>query len=207
MFKLGVQVITSGNHIWKHKEIFPLLDREPRLLRPLNYPDGTPGHGQGLYETSSGHKVGVINLLGRVFLEPVPCPFRAAERAAEQLRRQTPVVLVDFHAEATSEKRAMGWYLDGKVSAIFGTHTHVATADEEVLPGGTGYITDIGMTGPHRSVIGARTDQILERFLTLRPSNFGIAKDDVRLCGVLFDIDPTTGRTRSVERVMAAAEG
>jgi len=204
MLKHGVHVITSGNHVWKYKEVLPLLEREPRILRPLNYPEGTPGRGAGVFDTPSGHKVGVINLLGRAFMDPVPCPFRAAERAVELLREQTPMVLVDLHAEATSEKRAMGWFLDGKVSAVFGTHTHVATADEEVLPEGTGYITDIGMTGPHRSVIGARTEQILERFLTLRPTHFGVAKEDVRLCGALFDIDPETGRARSVERVKEA---
>ena len=205
MFKHGVHVITSGNHVWKYKEILPLLEREQRLLRPLNYPEGTPGRGAGLFETAAGHKVGVINLLGRAFMEPVPCPFRAAERAVERLREETPIIVVDFHAEATSEKRAMGWFLDGKVSALFGTHTHVATADEEVLLAGTGYITDIGMTGPHRSVIGARTEQIIERFLTLRPMHFGVAKEDVRVCGALFDIDHETGRARSVERVKEAA--
>ena len=204
MLKHGVHVITSGNHVWKSKKLLPLLDGEPRILRPLNYPPGTPGHGVGVFDAPSGHKVGVINLQGRAFMEPVPCPFRAAEHAVEQLREQTPIIIVDFHAEATSEKRAMGWFLDGKVSALFGTHTHVATADEEVLLAGTGYITDIGMTGPHRSVIGARTEQILERFLTLRPTHFGVATEDVRLCGALFDIDPETGRARAVERVKEA---
>ncbi len=205
MFKHGVHVITSGNHVWKYKEVVSLLEQEQRLLRPLNYPDGTPGRGAAVVEAPSGQKVGVINLLGRAFMDPVPCPFRAAERAIERLRQETPVIIVDFHAEATSEKRALGWFLDGKVSAVFGTHTHVATADEEVLPAGTGYITDIGMTGPHCSVIGARKEQIIERFLTLRPMHFGVAKEDVRVCGALFDIDTATGRARSVERVKEAA--
>jgi metallophosphoesterase (TIGR00282 family) len=201
LLALPVDVLTSGNHIWKHKDIVPLLGSEPRLLRPLNYPEGTPGRGSALVHTAAGTPVGVINVIGRVFMEPVPCPFAAARRAVEELRRQARVILVEIHAEATSEKRALGWLLDGRVSAVYGTHTHVPTADEEVLPGGTGYITDLGMTGPYASVIGMRKEEVLERFLTLRPTSWTPAKEDVRMCGALFDIDEETGKTRAVQRV------
>jgi 2',3'-cyclic-nucleotide 2'-phosphodiesterase len=199
----GVHVLTGGNHTFRYAEALPLIEGEPRVLRPLNYPEGTPGRGAGVFETRAGEKVGIVNLLGRLFLEPVPCPFRAARAAAEELARETPVILVDFHAEATSEKRALGFFLDGKVSAVFGTHTHVPTADEEILPEGTGYITDLGMTGPYRSVIGMRIDTTLRRFLTLRHESYKKARDDVRLAGALFDIDPGTGRARSVLRIRA----
>jgi hypothetical protein len=198
---LPVNVLTSGNHIWKHREIIPLLDREPRILRPLNYPEPAPGRGCGLFETAAGEKIGVVIVMGRVFMEPLPNPFTAASEAAARLRQETRVILVELHAEATSEKRAMGWYLDGKVSAVYGTHTHVPTADEEVLPGGTGYITDLGMTGPHDSIIGMRKEEVLERFLSQRPSMYVAAKRDPRLNGAVFDIDPETGRTRSVQRI------
>lgn len=200
----GVDVITNGNHVWKYKEILSLLDSEPRVLRPLNYPPGTPGRGHGVFTTEAGHKVAVLNLEGRAFMDPLPCPFAAADQALEQLRQQTPVVVTDLHAEATSEKRAMGWHLDGRVSALFGTHTHVQTADNEVLPQGTGYITDLGMTGPHHSVIGARVEPVLTHFRTLRPAPFGVAKHDVRLCGALFEIDADTGHAVAVTRVKEA---
>jgi metallophosphoesterase (TIGR00282 family) len=195
-----VDLLTGGNHIWKYKDLLPLLEADPRVLRPLNYPDA-PGRGAGVIETGSGHRLGVINVVGRTFMDPAPCPFDACERAVEELRASTQVVLVEIHAEATSEKRALGWMLDGKATAVYGTHTHVATADEEVLPGGTGYITDIGMTGPYDSVIGMRKEEMITRFRSLRPAPFIVAKGDVRLCGVIFDVDPESGKTRSIERV------
>jgi len=201
LLALPIDVLTSGNHIWRHKEIVPLLDTEPRLLRPLNYPEGTPGRGTALCRTAAGTPVGVVNVLGRVFMEPVPCPVGASRRAVDERRAQTRVILVEIHAEATSEKRALGWFLDGKVSAVYGTHTHVPTADEEVLPGGTGYISDLGMTGPYASVIGMRKEEVLERFLTQRPTAWTAAKEDVRMCGALFDIDEESGKTRAVQRV------
>ena len=201
LFAAGADVLTGGNHLWKYKELIPYFDLEPRLLRPLNYPEPCPGRGLTLVELASGHRVGVINLQGQAFMEPVGCPFRAGEAAVEELARETNLILVDMHAEATSEKRALGWYLDGKVSALFGTHTHVPTADEEVLTAGTGYITDLGMTGPYRSVIGTKTAPVLKRFLTMRNTNWTTAKEDVRVCGAMFDIDDDTGKCRTVERV------
>ena len=197
----GADVLTGGNHLWKYKDLIPYMDREPRLLRPLNYPDPAPGRGYGLFELASGQRVGVLNLQGQIFMEPVGCPFRAGEAAVAELAKETRLILVDMHAEATSEKRALAWHLEGKVSALFGTHTHVPTADEEVLPGGTGYITDLGMTGPYRSVIGTKTGPVLKRFLTMRPTNWTTAKEDVRVCGAIFDIDGETGKCRKVERV------
>jgi 2',3'-cyclic-nucleotide 2'-phosphodiesterase len=196
-----IDVLTTGNHIWKHREIIPLLEKEPRLLRPLNYPPGTPGRGVGLFETAGGITVGVINLEGRVFMEPLPSPFEAADRALGELGTSARIILVELHAEATSEKRALAWHLAGRVSAVFGTHTHVPTADEEVLEGGTGYITDLGMTGPYDSVIGMRKEEVLRRFLSQRPAPFVAASGDVRLCGAIFDIDSETGRAIAVERI------
>jgi len=196
-----IDVLTSGNHIWKHREIIPLLEKEPRVLRPLNYPEGTPGRGYGVFETAAGVKVGVLNLMGRIFMDPLPSPFEAADRAVAALREQTKIILVELHAEATSEKRALGWHLAGRVSAVVGTHTHVLTADEEILPGGTGYLTDLGMTGPYESVIGMRREEVLQRFLTSRPAPFVAASRDIRLCGLVLDIDEETGQTRALERV------
>jgi metallophosphoesterase (TIGR00282 family) len=201
LLALPIDLLTGGNHIWKFKDIYPLLDTEPRVIRPLNYPEGAPGNGLALIPREDGPPVGVVNLLGRIFMEPVGCPFAAAEAAIAQLRAETPVILVEIHAEATSEKRALGWFLDGRVSAVYGTHTHVATADEEVLPGGTGYITDIGMTGPHCSVIGMKKELMIERMRSLRPVGFDVAKEDLRLSGVILDIDTRSGKTRSVTRV------
>jgi len=201
LLSLPINVLTSGNHIWKHKEILPFLDKEPRLLRPLNYPEGTPGSGYGFYQTPTGMTLAIVNLLGVVYMEPVVSPFASIQSILDQLTKETPIILVEMHAEATSEKRALGWYLDGKVSAIYGTHTHVPTADEEILPGGTGYITDIGMTGPYASVIRMKKEEILQRFLTMRPSKFAVASQDIRLCGVILDLDPSTGKTRAIERV------
>ena len=206
LFDLGVDVLTSGNHIWDKKEIIDYLDRQKRLLRPANYPVGLPGVGSGLYATSAGLMVGVLNLEGRVFMNNLDCPFRAADAAIEQLRQTTRVIVVDFHAEATSEKMAMGHYLDGRVSAVVGTHTHVQTADEQILPGGTAYLTDAGMTGSRDAVIGIRKELAIEKFLTQMPVRFEVAKKDPVLCGVLFTIDETSGRALAVDRILEVIE-
>ncbi|MDW7645682.1 MAG: TIGR00282 family metallophosphoesterase [Desulfuromonadales bacterium] len=200
-FDLGVDVITTGNHIWDKKEIYETLDREPALLRPANYPEGLPGRGVGVYSTSAGIKVGVINLEGRVFMKNLECPFREADRLIEQIAGEARVILVDFHAEATSEKVALGHYLDGRVSAVVGTHTHVQTADEYIMSGGTAYITDAGMTGSLDAVIGIRKELAIERFLTQLPVRFEVAKKDPVLCGVLFAVDEKTGRATRVFRI------
>jgi metallophosphoesterase (TIGR00282 family) len=206
LFDLGVDVITSGNHIWDKREIYDHLDREERLLRPANYPPGLPGRGAGLFETSSGIKVGVINLEGRVFMNNLDCPFRTADQLVHELRRHTSIILVDFHGEATSEKMAMGYYLDGQVSAVLGTHTHVQTADERILPGGTAYITDAGMTGSRDAVIGIRKELAIEKFLTQLPVRFEVAKKDSWLCGVLVEVDEETGLGLNVQRIQEAVD-
>ena len=198
---LGIDVLTSGNHIWAKKEIFPFLDEEERLVRPANYPDGAPGKGTCVFKLGNGKKVGVLNLEGRVFMKNLECPFRVGEREVERLRKETPVVLVDFHAEATSEKTALGWFLNGKASAVVGTHTHVQTSDERVLSGGTAYITDIGMTGPVASVIGIRRQIAVDRFLTQIPWKFDVATEDIELQGVILQVDELTGKSRSIQRI------
>lgn len=202
LYDLGIDVITSGNHIWDKREIYDYLDHEPRLLRPGNYPPGLPGRGSGVYSTAAGLKVGVLNLEGRVFMNNLDCPFRAADREIEILRQQTPIILVDFHAEATSEKAALGFYLDGRVSAVVGTHTHVQTADERVLANGTAYISDAGLTGSRDAVIGMRKDEAIDKFLTQLPVRFEVAKKDPILCGVLVEVDEVTGRATKVQRIL-----
>lgn len=200
----GVDVLTSGNHIWDKKEIIPYITKENLLLRPANFPAGTPG--SGFITVKAGpHRVGVLNLMGRVFMHPIDCPFRKADEVVQELRRDTPVVVVDMHAEATSEVMAMGWYLDGRVSAVVGTHRHVQTADERVLPGGTAYITDLGMTGPVDSVIGVDKDLIIQRFLTQMPVRFEPAKGPAALRGVVIAVDPETGRATSIQRLNVPA--
>ena len=201
LYSLGCDVLTSGNHIWSKKEIFPVLQTDHRLLRPVNYPKESPGVGAWTYALPTGQKIGVINVMGRVFMDVCDCPFRTAIEAVERLRKETAVIFVDMHAEATSEKIAMSWYLDGKVSCVFGTHTHVQTADERILPAGTARITDLGMTGPHDSVIGRRTDQILQRFITHMPVKFEMAEGNPQLHGAIVEVDPETGRARSIRRV------
>jgi len=199
ILNLGVDVMTSGNHIWDKKEIYDYLPHQPRLLRPGNYPPGTPGRYQLIGESQQGHLVAVLNLQGRVFMPITDCPFRFAEREIAKLSETTPVIVVDFHAEATSEKTAFGWFVDGRVSAVIGTHTHIPTADARVLPGGTAYISDVGMTGSYESVIGMQIDSSLSRFLTGLPSRFEPAEDSPRLCSVILDVDETTGSARSIE--------
>jgi len=199
-FEMGIHVLTSGNHIWDKKEITEYLDQEPRLLRPANYPPDAPGSGSVIVETRSGEKVGVLHLMGRTFMPTVDCPFRIGRMEAEKLGTETRTILVDLHAEATSEKMAIGWYLDGKVSAVVGTHTHVPTADERIFPGGTAYLTDIGMTGPRDSVIGIRKEQAIARFLTQIPQRFEMASGPTQFCAVFVDIGPE-GRAVAIERI------
>lgn len=197
----SVDVLTSGNHIWDKKEALGLLRKEPRLLRPANYPPvQNPGHGAYVFVDDQGRKIGVLNLQGRVFMEPIDCPFQAADRELEKLREITPVIAVDFHAEATSEKQAMGWYLDGRVSAVVGTHTHVPTADERILPEGTAYITDIGMVGGYNSVIGIKRDQAVLRFLSSRPQRFEPSNVGMIFSLLCVEIDAQTGKALSVQR-------
>jgi hypothetical protein len=207
MLNLGVDVITSGNHIWAKKEIFPFLEEEKRLLRPSNYPEGAPGRGRGVFESRKGIKVGVLNLEGRVFMKNLDCPFRVARREIEILGRETKIIAVDFHAEATSEKMAMGWFLDGRVSIMAGTHTHVQTSDERILEGGTAYITDIGMTGPTASVIGVRREIAINRFLTQIPWKHDVATEDIELQGVMVEVDSETGKASGIQRIKAPLSG
>jgi 2',3'-cyclic-nucleotide 2'-phosphodiesterase len=202
-----VDVLTSGNHIWAKKEIIPFLSQERRLLRPANYPAEAPGRGAGIFEAKDGTKVAVVNLEGRVFMRNLDCPFRAGEREIEALKQETRVIIVDFHAEATSEKVALGAFLNGKVSAVLGTHTHVQTSDERILSGGTAYITDAGMTGPLASVIGIREKIALDRFLTQIPWKFDVATDEIELQGVVMDIHSETGKAGEIKRIRAPLKG
>lgn len=202
----GVDVITGGNHIWQHRGAYELLDTEPRIVRPLNYPPGVPGRGTVVAASKDGVAVAVLNLQGRVFMPDVDDPFRAVRAELEGVRERARVIVVDFHAEATSEKIAMGWFLDGRVSALIGTHTHVQTADERILPKGTAYITDVGMTGPRDGVIGMDRDRILERFLTGLPVRFEVASGPAQLSAVAVDVDEETGRARRIERILEVDE-
>lgn len=205
MLSHGVDVITTGNHVWKKKEIVPFLMQEQRLIRPLNYPPGTPGFAYTVLKRG-GKVLGVANIEGRVFMEPIDCPFRAMAGLIEQMDGSIPLI-VDFHAEATSEKIAMGWFLDGKAAAVLGTHTHVQTADERVLPHGTGYITDVGMTGPADSVIGMEKTAILKKFLTQLPQKFEVGQDDVEVQGVMVTIEGAGNRCVRIERIKERVNG
>ncbi len=201
LFSCGVDVITMGNHVWNQKEIFSYIDQENRIIRPANYPPGTPGSGSIIFKTKSGINVGVINASGRVFLQELDCPFRKVDEILSDMKDKTNLILVDFHAEATSEKVAMGWFLNGRVSAVCGTHTHVQTADERILPGGTAYITDVGMTGPRDSVIGVKKETVIERFLTQMPRRFEVPEGLYQFNAVLIDIDENSGLATSIERI------
>ena len=201
ILEYGVDVMTSGNHVWDKKEVLDYIGRQPKLLRPANFPAGVPGRGSYLARTRTGEPVGVLNLMGRVFMTPLDDPFALALREIESLKAKARVVFVDFHAEATSEKVSMGWHLDGRVTAIVGTHTHIQTADERVLPKGTAYITDVGMTGPRDSVIGVAIDAAVGRFLTAMPTKFESAAGPARLNAVIVTADPATGRATSIERL------
>jgi 2',3'-cyclic-nucleotide 2'-phosphodiesterase len=201
LLEAGIDVMTSGNHIWDKKEALDYIKAEPRLLRPANFPAGVPGRGSYVAQTGDGRAVGVINAMGRVFMQPLDDPFAVVLREIESIRHRTRVIIVDFHAEATSEKIAMGWHLDGRVTAIIGTHTHVQTADERILPKGTAYLTDVGMTGPHDSIIGMEVEPSLARFLTGMPSKFEPATGNARLNAVLVEADERTGRATRVARI------
>ncbi len=195
-----VDVLTSGNHIWDKREAIPYLKKEPRLVRPANYPPDSPGKGTYIFKEDGGIKMAILNLQGRVFMEPLDCPFRKADEEIKALKEITPVIIVDFHAEATSEKQALGWYLDGKVSAVVGTHTHVATADERILPKGTAVISDVGMVGAYNSVIGLRKDQSIMRFLTGRPQRFEPSKEGILFSALFVEINSKTGKALSIKR-------
>ncbi|OGL00151.1 MAG: metallophosphoesterase [Candidatus Rokubacteria bacterium RIFCSPHIGHO2_12_FULL_73_22] len=200
----GADVMTSGNHVWDKREIVEYIAKENLLLRPANFPLGTPGVGHVTVKCGP-HKVAVLNLMGRVFMLPIDCPFRKADEVVPELRKDTPIVLVDMHCEATSESQAMGWYLDGRVSAVVGTHRHVQTADERVLPGGTAYITDLGMTGPTDGVIGVDRDLILQKFLQQMPVRFEPAKGPAALHGAVIVVDPDSGRASDIRRLRIPA--
>ena len=201
LLRAGASVVTTGDHIWDQKEVIPYLATEPRLLRPINYPEGAPGSGSIVLETAKG-KVGVISVQGRTFMQPIlENPFHALDLAVEEMRAETPVIFVDAHAETTSEKIAIGRFLDGRVSAVIGTHTHVQTADEQIFPGGTAFLCDAGMCGPNESILGRAVDPIVTRFISNLPAPFPVAKGEVRLCGAVVGIDETTGRALSIDRV------
>jgi metallophosphoesterase (TIGR00282 family) len=202
LFEYGINVMTGGNHTWDKKEIVPYFAEQPRLLRPANYPAGTPGNGAYVARAANGVQVGVINVMGRVFMTAIDDPFRVVAEQIDKVRADgARLIFIDFHAEATSEKVAMGWHLDGRVAAVVGTHTHVATADQRVLPQGTAYITDVGMTGPHDSVIGVERQAVIQRFLTGLPQRFETANENPRINGVVVEADEMTGRAVSIERV------
>lgn len=204
IFAAGVDLITSGDHLWDQKEVLELLANEFRFIRPLNYPAGTPGHGSSIFQRDGGAKLAVLNLQGRTFMPPLENPFHAALAEVKRLQQSTRNILVDFHAEATSEKVALARMLDGQVSAVLGTHTHVQTADEQIFPGGTAFLCDAGFTGPHESVIGRQIDPIVQRFLTGIPQRFDVAKERVLLQGALVQIDEMTGRATRIQRISEA---
>ena len=201
LFETGVSVITTGNHAWDKKEAVEYFSREPRLLRPGNYPPGVPGNGSVVFETASGERLAVLQLMGRVYMPTLDCPFQAAKRELSRLKRETSAIVVDMHAETTSEKMAMGHFLDGEVTAVVGTHTHVQTADEQILPKGTAYITDIGMTGPLHSVIGVKKELAIEKFLTGMPKRFEVASGPSVFCAVLLELDVRLGKAVAFERI------
>lgn len=201
IFNSGVHIITTGNHVWDKKEFATQILKEDRVLRPLNYPPGVPGYGSIFYTLTNSEKVAVINISGRVFMSNMDCPFRICKEEVERLSTITKVIIIDFHAEATSEKVAFGYFMDGKVSAIIGTHTHVQTADEKILPNGTAYITDVGMTGPDNSIIGIKKEQVIQRFLTNMPVRLEPAKGDGIFSAVVIEIDEQTGKSTALQRL------
>jgi 2',3'-cyclic-nucleotide 2'-phosphodiesterase len=201
LFKCGVHVLTSGNHIWDKKDALEYINREERIVRPANYPEGTPGRGATIATTPGGVKVGILNLEGRVFMNNLDCPFRCADREIAKLKEEASIIFVDFRAEATSEKISLAWYLDGRVSAVVGTHTHVQTADERLLNAGTAFITDAGMTGAFDSVIGVKKEEAIQKFVTQRPSKFEIAKKDIRINAVVVEVDEKSGLSKGIERI------
>lgn len=201
IFAAGVDVITSGDHLWDQKEVLGLLENEPRFIRPLNYPPGTPGRGSFVYELAPGRRLAVVNLQGRVFLPALEHPFLALQGELPRLRDQTACILVDMHAEATSEKLAIGRMFDGQISAVIGTHTHVQTADDQIFPGGTAFLCDAGFTGPHESILGREIEPVVKRFLTHQPQRFGVARENILLQGAIVEIDEPGGRARKISRI------
>lgn len=201
LLSLGVDALTSGNHVWDKRDAYDYVGACARLARPANYPPGAPGRGTLVLSASNGRRVGVVNLQGRVFMQQIDCPFRTGAVLVQEVARETPVVIVDIHAEATAEKQALGWHLAGRATAVIGTHTHIQTADERILDGHTAYITDAGMTGPVDSVIGIRKELSIARFVTQLPQRFAVAPGDAVLCGVVLDVDEATGAARSIERI------
>lgn len=201
LLSYGVDVVTTGDHVWKRKEIVERISQDARILRPANYPRESPGFGSTVVQSKSGVDVGVIDIQGRVFMQAIECPFRAVKAELDRMKNKARIVIVDVHAEATSEKIALGWYLDGLVSAVVGTHTHVQTADEKILPQGTAFLTDAGMTGPFDSVIGRKKEQVLTRFITQMPVRFEMADGDIQLHGAIIDVDEKTGKANSIKRV------
>lgn len=201
LYDSGIDIITMGNHTWDKREILDFIDHDRTLLRPANYPPGTPGHGNVIFSVDNKTNVAVINLSGRVFLSPLDCPFRCADKIIEEIKKNTKIIIIDFHAEATSEKIAFGWYMDGRASAVIGTHTHVQTADDRILPNGTGYITDVGMTGPRDSVLGIDKELVIQKFISQMPVRFEVAAGPIQFNGIILDICRTTGKTLRIERM------
>ncbi|MEJ5227380.1 TIGR00282 family metallophosphoesterase [Thermodesulfovibrio sp.] len=201
LFSYGIDILTTGNHVWDKKETLPFIAKEPKILRPLNYPEGVPGTGSTTVKTKNNQIVAVVNVLGRIFMNVLDCPFRTTKEEIERLKKDTNLIIIDFHAEATSEKLAFAFYLDGKVSAIIGTHTHVQTADERILPKGTAYITDVGMTGPENSIIGFRETEVIEKFLTQMPKKFEVPATSAILSAVHIEINSSDGLARKIERI------
>lgn len=201
LFEAGIDVLTMGNHVWDQKEVYGFIEHEKRIIRPANYPPGTPGRGYVIAHTRNNSRVGIINLSGRVYMPLLDCPFRLLDDLLPLIRKETPVTIIDFHAEATSEKMALGWYVDGRVSALIGTHTHIQTADERILPKGTGYITDVGMTGPRDSVLGVKIEPVITKFTTLQPVRFEVAAGPVQLNAVFLHIDQNNGNTMVIKRL------
>jgi metallophosphoesterase (TIGR00282 family) len=201
LFLCGIDMLTMGNHVWDQKEIYDFIDREDRIIRPANYPPDTPGRGYTIRCIDDNTKIGIINLSGRIFMQPLDCPFRLLDHLLPLIKKETKVIIVDFHAEATSEKLALAWYVDGRASAVLGTHTHIQTSDERILPKGTGYITDVGMTGPRDSVLGVQVESVISKFLSLRPVRFEVARGPVQLNAIFLEIDQERGTTEVIKRI------
>ena len=201
LFSSGIDILTMGNHVWDQKEVHDFIDGEQRMIRPANYPLDTPGRGYLIAKADNDTKVGIINLSGRVFMQPLDCPFRFLDDILPLIREETNIVIIDFHAEATSEKMALAWYVDGRASAVVGTHTHIQTADERIMSCGTGYITDVGMTGPRDSILGVDVESVISKFLTLRPVRFHVADGSIQLNAVLLEIDLERGTTETIKRI------
>lgn len=201
LFEAGIDILTMGNHVWDQKEIYSFIEEDKRIIRPANYPPNTPGRGYLIAQTKNNLKVGIINLSGRVFMQPLACPFQMLDNILPVIQKETKSIIIDFHAEATSEKLALGWYVDGRASALVGTHTHIQTADERILPQGTGYITDVGMTGPRDSILGVKVEPVISKFLTMQPVRFSVASGTVQINAIILHIDPETGNTTFIQRI------